>query len=145
VLLPILLILGLLAIWLMPGFATDAGAGQRLTGRERILCRRLAAMYPDYLILTHLAPSALTDLIPSLAEQQSICRQLDRRTADFVLCRSDLTIVAVIELDDSSPPPAQGREAAERHVNAPEAAGLRVVRIGTGPIPSLAELRQILR
>ncbi len=144
-LLPILLILGVLAIWLMPEFAADAGAGPRLTGRERILCRRLAAIYPDHLILTHLAPSALTDLIPSPAEQQVLRRQLERREADFVLCRSDLTIVAVIELDDSSRPPPQGQEAAERHANAPEAAGLRVVRIGTGPIPSLAELRQILR
>ncbi len=144
-LLPVLLILGLLAIWLMPDFAAVAGASERLTGRERILCRRLASMYPDHLILTHLAPSALTDLIPSLAEQQSVRRRLERRMADFVLCRSDLSIVAVIELDDSSRPPPHGQEAAERHANAPEAAGVRVVRIGTGPIPSLAELRQILR
>ncbi len=142
--LPVLLILGLLAIWLLPDFAADAGAGRRLSGRERILCRRLAAMYPDHLILTHLAPAALTDLIPSLADQQSIRRQLERRTADFVLCRSDLSIVAVIELDDAGRPAPHGREAAGRPANAPQA-GLRLVRIGNGPLPSLAELRQILR
>jgi len=142
--LPVLLILGLLAIWLLPHFDAGAGAGGRLTGRERILCRRLAAMYPDHLILTHLAPAALTDLLPSLADQQSIRRQLERRTADFVLCRSDLSIVAVIELDDSRGPTPHGRDAAELQANAPQT-GLRVVRIGTGPLPTLAELRQILR
>jgi hypothetical protein len=144
-LLPILLILGLLAIWLLPDFASDIGAGPRLTGRERILCRRLAAMYPDHVILTHLAPSALTALISNIAEQQSIRGQLEKGAADFVLCRNDLSIVAVIELDDSSGPTPHRQEAAERQANASEAAGLRVVRIGTGPIPSQAELRQILR
>jgi len=152
-LLPGILIVGLVAIWLLPKIASDVSAaaprrgffaGPPLTGREQILHRRLAHLYPNHVIYTHVALSQFIDVIPRAPERQSIQSHFNRHIADFVLCRRDLSIVAVIELDDATDPPLNCREA-DAYEKAVESAGLRLVRIGAGPLPSQAELQQILQ
>ena len=117
----ILLILGILAIWFLPQFASDFGTGgmqwpffgrQRMSAREHILYRRLSIMYPKHLIFTHMELSHLAD----------VQRSLPQVVADFVLCRRDFTIVAVIELDECNADAAQGWESE----------GARVGGIATG-------------
>lgn len=140
----ILLVLGVLAIWFLPQFASDFDTGgmqwpllgrQPMSAREHVLYRRLSVMYPKHLIFTHVELSHLAD----------VKRSLPQFVADFVLCRRDFTIVAVIELDDASDAPLERQETEMHQAKALESAGLRLVRIGTGPIPSQAQLQQILQ
>jgi hypothetical protein len=107
------LILDFAALWWLPNIAAavqSASAHWPLLGRpslshrELVLYRRLAAMYPDHLIFTHV----------SLSELMGGMHEGSRVTADFVVCRQDLSIVSVI------------------------------VKVPAGPIPSGAQLREIL-
>ncbi len=141
VLVLLILILGVVGIWFLPGAADRRAAGTlkslfarpSLTHREKILYRRLAVMYPEHLILTHIGLAQLLDVMPRTSAQSSRCRSA-QLVADFVLCRRDLSMVAVIQLDA---PASQMMEAFE-------STGVRWVTIGSGPIPSQAELRAML-
>jgi hypothetical protein len=142
-LVPVLLILGVVGIWFLPDAADRRAAGTlkslfarpSLTHREQILHRRLAVMYPEHLIFTHIALAQLLDLMPRTSAWQSIRCRSAQLVADFVVCRRDLSIVAVIQLDA---PTSQMMEVVE-------STGVRWVTIGSGPIPSQAELQAILR
>jgi hypothetical protein len=151
-LLPALLLLGAV-IWLLPAIGSHLSARSMrwalwrpcLTDRELILHRRLTVMYPDHVIFTQVALSQLIDVHSGASERQAIQGQCNRLIADFVLCRRDFSIVAVIELGDSSNAPPHRQEMDARQRESVESAGLRLVRIGTGPIPSQAELQEILQ
>jgi len=150
-LLIVLLLLGLIAFWLLPQSAAAMDMGDiavalfgrpSLTGRHRILHRRLAVMYPQHVIFAQVALSELTNIIPGAPEHLSIHGHFKGRVADFVLCRRDFHIVAVIELDDASCAPP--RESHAHGSMGEDPAALRLVRIGSGPIPSQSQLQQIL-
>jgi hypothetical protein len=64
--------------------------------------------------------------------------------ADFVICESDFRVLAVVELDDLSHARADRQDADRRKNMALEAAGLRLIRISPGPLPSDDELRQLI-
>jgi hypothetical protein len=148
-----LLLLGFVAFWLLPEFAAAVTTGDipfslfnrpSLTGRRQILYRRLAVMYPKHVIFTQVALSQLTDIIPGAPEYLSLGTHLKGRVADFVLCRRDFSIVAVIELDDGNRAarPVEGAEALGSE--AANSAAPRLVRIGPSPIPSQSQLQQML-
>lgn len=142
VLVLLILILGVVGIWFLPGAADRRAAGKlkslfarpSLTHREKILYRRLAAMYPEHLILTHIGLAQLLDVMPRTSAWQAVRCRSAQLVADFVLCRRDLSLVAVIQLDAP----------ASQMVEAFESTGVRWVTIGSGPIPSQAELQAIL-
>jgi hypothetical protein len=155
---PLLLILSVIGIWLLPEVAAERRtwalamstlrsffAPPCLTDREQILSRRLAVMYPEHLIFTHVALSQFVDLMPSRADQRPARCRSAQLVADFVLCRRDLSVVAVIELDARVSESPLGGEPQPRAPRAIESAGLRWVTIGRGPIPSQAELQAILQ
>ncbi len=116
-----------------------------LTERETEFYRRLEEMYPEHRIFVQVALSQLLDVLPGTSNRQSVRNQFQQLVADFVLCRRDLTVVAVIELDDSSHSAHDRQKADRRKTKAVESAGLRLVRIPAGPIPSTVELRRIIR
>jgi hypothetical protein len=62
----------------------------------------------------------------------------------FVLCRADLSVVAVIELDDRSHERRDRQDADARKTKALVDAGLRLVRIPAGALPSENELREMI-
>jgi len=153
-LVPALLILGFLAIWWLPQITANVGSASMhwsligrptLTDRELILHRRLATMYPDYVIFTQVPLSQLMEILPATKERSPNPDRLNQVVADFVLCRRDFSIVAVIELADSANAPLNRRDVETLKTNAVESAGLRLVRIGAGPIPSQAQIRRILQ
>jgi Protein of unknown function (DUF2726) len=65
--------------------------------------------------------------------------------ADFVVCRPDYSVVAVIELDDRSHRSEKAQERDQRKTRAIEAAGLRLVRIPAGPLPAAEEIEWLLK
>lgn len=116
-----------------------------LTERETEFYRRLEAMYPEHCIFVQVALSQLLDVSPGTRNWRAIRNHFNQLVADFVLCNRDLSVVAVIELDDSSHSTRKRQGVDWRKTKAVESAGLRLVRIPAGPIPSVAELRRVIR
>jgi hypothetical protein len=141
-------------LWLFRDFALNATtpkslawpvfARAPLTMREQFLYHRLSVMYPEHIILAQVALSQIIDVRPGTPNRQAIRGKFKQLVADFVLCSSDFSIVAVIELDDLSHAQPHRQDADERKRKAVESAGLRFVRIPVGQIPSETDLRRVI-
>lgn len=119
-------------------------ARKLLTNRERFLYDLLLCMYPDHKIFVQVALSQLIDVPESHPERQSIRNRFSQLVADFVLCRPDLSIVAVIELDDRTHQWAHRKAADARKTKALADAGLKLVRVPAGPLPTSEKLREMI-
>jgi very-short-patch-repair endonuclease len=149
----VLLIAALAGLWLLRTLAKiprenshwPVFARAPLTMREQFLYHRLSVMYPEHIILAQVALSQIIDVSPGTANRQVIRAKFKQLVADFVLCRSDFSIVAVIELDDLSHADPHRQDADARKTKAVESAGLTFVRIPAGPIPSETDLRRVIQ
>jgi hypothetical protein len=150
----VLLIATLAGLWLLREFANNIPrekshwpvfARAPLTMREQFLYHRLSIMYPEHIILAQVALSQIIDVSPGTPNRQAIRGKFKQLVADFVLCRSDFRIVAVIELDDPSHAQPHRQDADARKAKAVESAGLTFVRIPSGPIPSETDLRRAIQ
>jgi very-short-patch-repair endonuclease len=74
-----------------------------LTAQQQPMYFRLREAFPDHIILTQVAFSALLE-----TWQQTTRDKFDGRVAGFVVCTKEFEVVGVIELDDLG---RQGREA----------------------------------
>jgi hypothetical protein len=115
-----------------------------LTQRERSLYDSLLVLYPKHRLFVQVALSQLIDVPEDHPERQSIRNRFSQLVADFVLCRSNLSVVAVIELDDRSHERADRQAADARKNKALADAGLRLVRIPAGTLPSAAKLLEMI-
>jgi hypothetical protein len=115
-----------------------------LTERERSLYQRLLSVYPEHKLFVQVALSQLIDVDRNHPDRQSIRTRFKQLVADFVLCRSDLSVVTVIELDDPSHERADRQYADARKNKALADAGLRLVRIPSGTLPSEDALRALV-
>jgi hypothetical protein len=144
-----LLIIVLLGMWILRKTVPRASVNERwpliasrlLSEREQALYQRLVAMYPEHVVLAQVALSQLIDVRPDAPNRRSVRNRYAQLVADFVLCRRDFSVLAVIELDDSTHERADRQDADRRKTLAVEAAGLRLVRFEAGPIPSEVALR----
>ena len=150
----ILLIAALAGLWLLREFANHIPrenshwpvfARAPLTVREQFLYHRLSVMYPERIILAQVALSQIIDVSPGTSNRQAIRGKFKQLVADFVLCRSDFSIVAVIELDDPSHAQPHRQDADAHKTKAVESAGVTFVRIPAGPIPSETDLRRVIQ
>lgn len=97
-----------------------------LTEREQSMFFRLCSTFPQHVVLSQVAFSALL-----VSKQQATRNGYNRKVADFVLCTKAFEILAVIELDDSS---HKGKEAADSERDALlKRVGHRVVRYAQIP------------
>jgi hypothetical protein len=142
------------AIWVLREITAGVGAADNrwppfakplLSENEQILYQRLKALYPDLVVLVQVALSQLLVVKPATPNRLAIRNRFNQLVADFVLCRPDFTVVAIIELDDSSHAAPDRQEADQRKTKAVESAGLRLIRIPAGPVPSEDMLRQLLQ
>ena len=115
-----------------------------LTDRERSLYQKLLSLYPEHQIMVQVALSQLIDVPEDHPERQSIRNRFSQLVADFVLCHSDLSVVCVIELDDRSHERIDRQGADARKHKALADAGIRLVRIPAGNIPSEEALRGLI-
>jgi hypothetical protein len=115
-----------------------------LTERERSLYQCLLGLYPEHRIFIQVALSQLIDVPEGHPERMSIRNQFSQLVADFVLCRSNLSVIAVIELDDRSHERADRRRADARKNKALADAGIRLVRIPAGRLPTEDHLRKLV-
>jgi hypothetical protein len=142
------------AIWVLREITRGVGAEDDrwplfakplLTEQEQLLYQRLVALYPDHIVVAQVALSQLLAVKPGTPHWRSIRSRYKQLVADFVLCRPDFTVVAVIELDDSSHAAAGRQDADQRKTKAVESAGIRLIRIPAGPVPSEGVLRQLVQ
>jgi hypothetical protein len=128
----------------LPDAPWPVAARKLLTDREQSLYQSLVRLYPDHKIFIQVALSQLIDVPEDHPERQSIRNRFSQLVADFVLSRADLSVVAVIELDDRSHERRDRQDADARKTKALVDAGLRLVRIPAGVLPSEEELREII-
>jgi Protein of unknown function (DUF2726) len=128
----------------LPDAPWPVAARKLLSDRERSLYQRLLSLYPHHKIFVQVALSQLIQVDRNHPERKSIRARYKQLVADFVLCRCDLSVVAVIELDDSSheSPVRQGADARKNKALAD--AGIRLVRIPAGALPSEDTLRGLV-
>jgi len=102
-----------------------AAAQPLLTRAEQLLYGRLVRAFPGHIILSHMAISPLV-------------------TADFVVCKSDFTPLAVVEIDEAAGPGPAERERDRRDDLNLQAAGVKVIRLIVDDLPHEAALRALV-
>ncbi|WP_158274307.1 DUF2726 domain-containing protein [Chromobacterium sp. Panama] len=75
-----------------------------LTQREQECFNRLTkSLSPDFLVFPQVAFSQIIDTEGgSKFDNEGLRRTMSQKVADFVICKTDLTMIAIIELDDRS-------------------------------------------
>ncbi|BBH12978.1 DUF2726 domain-containing protein [Chromobacterium haemolyticum] len=75
-----------------------------LTQREQECFNRLTkSLSPDFLVFPQVAFSQIIDTEGgSKFDNEGLRRTMSQKVADFVICKPDLTMIAIIELDDRS-------------------------------------------
>jgi len=114
----------------------DIRAKKLLTEREQPMYFRLRQAFPDDLVLSQVAFSALLT-----AKDQPTRSMFNRKVADFVVATKAFEVLAVIELDDSS---HKGREVQDsKRDSLLERAGYRVLRFKN--VPNVDEVQRAVR
>lgn len=115
-------------------------AKKPLSAPEQILYFRLVEALPDYIVLAQVQLFRLLG-VKKGHNYQSWSNRINRMSADFVICKKDASIVAVIELDDSTHQKLDRQIADNKKDKALEAAAIKVVRWKAQSIPDLSEIK----
>lgn len=102
-------------------------AKQLLSQPEQVLFHRLVNALPDYIILAQVQASQVLGVHKGFNFYEWNNR-INRLSYDFVVCKRDGSVLAVIELDDKSHESAERVEADKRKDRATTAAGVRMIR-----------------
>jgi hypothetical protein len=113
-----------------------------LTPVEQQLYHRLVCAYPDHVVLAQVAFSQLVG-VKKGENFTAIWNRYNRLTADFVICRKDFSIAAVLELDDRSHDNPARQDADRRKAAICEAARIPLHRLNVNPLPNEIELRSL--
>jgi very-short-patch-repair endonuclease len=113
-----------------------------LSNPEQILYFRLCKAFPEYIVLAQVALSRMLGVNKGNNFGQWFNR-INRLSADFVLCSKDSTIVAVIELDDSSHTKTTRQIADTKKDKALQSAGIRIMRWKVNSIPDEATIKAL--
>jgi len=109
-------------------------AKKPLSNFEQLLYFRLCKALPEYIVLAQVALSRILGVKKGNNFGEWFNR-INRMSVDFVLCSKDLTIIAVIELDDSSHEKENRRVSDLKKDKALSSAGIRIVRWQAKSIP----------
>jgi hypothetical protein len=119
------------------------GPGQRLYGR-------LVRAFPGHVILAQVAMTRLLAADPAAAQTDGPAgtQAGPVGVADFVVCKPDFTVLAVVDLDPGeaqrSPVPDARREPLRRWERLLAAAGIKVIRVSAADLPREAALKALV-
>jgi hypothetical protein len=148
----LLTLLAVAGLWFLREFAVKGRSEDHhwpvqlkgpLTERERVLYHRLSELFPSHIVFAQFALSQLIAVQSGTAARRSLRNKYQQLVADFVLCRRDFTVIAVIELDDASHAQSAQLERDARKSKAIRSAGMRLVRL-QWPIAPDNELRALI-
>jgi len=119
-------------------------AAKAMSPPEQVLYHRLCKTLPDNLVLAQVGLSRFLRVKKGNNFQKWFNR-INRMSADFVVCAKDASVLAVIELDDSTHEAQQRKSADAKKDKALAAAGIRVVRWNVKAMPDDAAIRATFR
>jgi hypothetical protein len=115
-------------------------AKKPLSQPEQVLYFRLVQALPDYIVLAQVQLSGLLG-VKKGNNYQAWFNRINRMSADFVVCKKDSSIVAVIELDDATHQKEDRQAADAKKDKALSSADIRVVRWQVKSIPDITAIR----
>ncbi|MFT4249092.1 MAG: DUF2726 domain-containing protein [Pseudomonas sp.] len=111
-----------------------------LTDAEQVFYWRLVEALPDSVVLAQVQLSRFLGVCKGNQRIQWLNR-VSQKSADFVVCAKDFSVVAVIELDDASHARASRQKADFDKAKAIADAGLRLVRWTVKSMPTAGQIR----
>jgi len=118
-------------------------AKKPLSQPEQVLYFRLIQAFPEHIILAQVQLSQLLG-VKKGNNYQSWLNRINRMSADFVVCNKDASIVAVIELDDTTHQRTDRQAADAKKDKAFNAAEIRVIRWQVKSIPDITTIQATL-
>jgi very-short-patch-repair endonuclease len=107
---------------------------------EQKLYWRLVHTLPEHVVLAQVQLSRFMS-VKRVEKAQSWRNKIDRKSADFVVCNNDFSVVAVVELDDASHGRADRKKADADKDTALKSAGIRLIRWSTKALPDEPTIR----
>jgi hypothetical protein len=127
-------------VWVKDDEAWPFYAKKLLTKPEQILYFRLVEALPDYVIFSQVQLSVMLGV--KGWKNYGWLNRINRMSSDFVVCsRQDFTIIAAIELDDSSHGRPERQAADRKKDKALTVAGIHIIRWHVRNIPTVQAIR----
>jgi very-short-patch-repair endonuclease len=118
-------------------------AKKPLSNPEQILYFRLKNALPEHIVLAQVQLSRFLG-VKKGNNFQTWNNRINRMSADFVICAKDSSVVAVIELDDSTHDTDKRKTADAKKDNAIKAAGITIHRWNVRAIPDESTIQGLL-
>ncbi len=115
-------------------------AKKPLSAPEQVLFFRISKALPEHIVLAQVGLSRILG-VKRGNKFQAWQNRIDRKSADFVVCSKDSTILAVIELDDSTHERPDRKHADATKQKALSSAGLRLIRWNVKSLPDEASIK----
>ncbi len=139
----VVVVLAILKAKLQNGTSDEAWpfyAKKPLSQPEQVLYFRLIQALPEHIVLAQVQLSRLLS-VKKGNNYQAWFNRINRMSADFVVCNKDLSVVAVIELDDATHQREDRQAADAKKDKALTAASIRIVRWQSKIIPDVASIQ----
>lgn len=112
-----------------------------LTEVEQVLYYRLVEALPDLVVLAQVPLTAILGIRRQGNKGwQAQFNAISRKSVDYVVCRKDFSIVAVIELDDKTHEKPDRQKSDEVKDSAFKAVGIEVLRLKPGKLPEVTSI-----
>ena len=115
-------------------------AKRPLSQPEQVLYHRLIATLPDHIVLAQVQVSRVLGVKKGFNFNEWNNR-INRLSYDFVICAKDATVLAAIELDDSTHDAASRKEVDSKKDRATRAAGVRLIRWHVRSLPDQSTIQ----
>jgi hypothetical protein len=111
-----------------------------LTQPEQVLYHRLVAALPGHMVLSQVQVSRVLGVCKGTPQPRAWLNRINQLSYDFVVCSPDATVLAAIELDDSTHSRPDRVSADDRKDRASAGAGLRLIRWHVRDLPDAAAI-----
>ena len=111
-----------------------------LTEPEQVLYHRLVEALPDLIVLAQVPLSGLVGIRKNKRWQAQF-NAISRKSVDYVVCRKDFSVVAVIELDDSTHEREDRQKSDEVKNTAFKKVGFEILRLKPGNLPATESIK----
>jgi very-short-patch-repair endonuclease len=118
-------------------------ARKPLSVPEQVLYFRLLEALPEHIVLAQVGLSRILGVNKG-NNFQAWHNRINRMSADFVVCKKDSTVVAVIELDDASHEASERKAADAKKDRALAAASVPIIRWRAKSLPDTAAIRSAI-
>ena len=116
-------------------------AKKLLSAPEQVLYGRLVDALPDHVVMVQVGLSRVLGIEKGVNHQEWFNR-INRMSLDFVVCRKDFSVIAVVELDDSSHDKPDRVRADQKKDKTLMDAGVKIVRWNVKSMPDVQTIAE---